>query len=283
MVTLTLDEVVRRTLHKNRLPLHYYIQFLVFGREALKEFQLTISPTMTTVQLTLDSNSEATLPADYVEEIGIYEPVGNKLSPLPHSDLISTFDYPNWVTGTAYLIGDHVNSGGFTWISLTNHTDAIVPVAGAVWSLFAKFALAPNIYMQSSGRDMSGGLAYDVHSEDTGGIFGFREVDTRSYRILRDFNKVRFDNSTLLTTVYLKYITMPVKISNQTIIHPMLEPSIVEYMNWQKAKYMNDKNQLIIRAEFYNKRRHAKAMLHPMNIQDIFATLRKHNNQTIRS
>lgn len=282
MVTITADEVVRRTLHKNRLSLHYYIQFLVFLREGLKQFQLTLLPTMTTVKLTLDSNSEAILPADYVEEIGMYEAVGNKLSELPHSELISTFDYPDWVTGTAYVVGSIVNYGGSTWSSLTIHTDAVPPVAGAIWSLYRKFTNDPNTYVQSSGVDLSGALTYSSHGEDTGGLFGYTEVDSRSYRILREFNKVRFDNTTALTVAYLKYITMPVKVSNQTLIHPMLEASLIEFINWQKSKYWNRRDQDTLRAEFYNQRRHAKAMLNPLNVTDIYATFRKNINQSVK-
>lgn len=282
MVTLTADETVRRTLHKNRLPLHYYIQFLVFLREGLKEFQLSLLPTITTVKLTLDSNSEAPLPADYVEEIGIYEAVGNKLSELPHSELISTFDYPDWVSGTPYVIGSIVNYGGFTWSSLTIHTDAVAPVAGVIWSVYQKFTADANVYIQSSGIDLSGGLAYSALGENTGGLFGYTEVDSRSYRIIREFNKVRFDNTTSLTVAYLKYITMPTKVSNQTLIHPMLEPSLIEFINWQKSKYWDRKDQLVLRAEFYNKRRHAKAMLNPLNVTDIFATFRKNINQSVK-
>jgi hypothetical protein len=48
----------------------------------------------------------------------------------------------NWLTGTPYTIGQVVTSGGFQWTSLTNHTDAIAPVEGAIWNqVFVKMKL----------------------------------------------------------------------------------------------------------------------------------------------
>ncbi len=283
MVTITANEIVRRSLHQNRLPLHYYIQFLSFLKQGLKEFQLTMLPTMTTVQLTLDSNFEATLPSDYVEEIGVYEGVGNKMAELPHNDLISSFDYDDWVSGAAYGVDDIVNSGGYTWKSLTAHTDTTAPAAGVDWELFAKFTVAPNVYAETSGVDLSGGLDYSATGENTGRLFGYTQVDSRGYRILREFNKIRFDNNAPLTVVYLRYITMPTKVNNETIIHPFLEAALVEYINWQKSKYWGMKDQMILRAEFYNKRRHVKSMLNPLNISDIISTFRKNISQSIKS
>lgn len=282
MTTLTLDEVVRKTLHKNRLPLHYYITFLALGRDILKILQLSVLPTMTTVPLTLDSNFEATLPADYVEEIGLYEAVGNKLSQMPHSELISTYDYPAWVSGAAYVVGSLVNSGGFSWVSLTIHTDAIAPVAGAIWALTTKFQTAADVYAESSGVDLSGGLAYSAHGEDTGGMFGYREVDSRGYRIIREFNKLRVNNNSSLSVVYLKYITLPVKVSNLTLIHPMLEPTIQAGINWQKSMYWEKKDQLILRKEFYNERRKVVSMLNPLSVTDIASTFRANISQSVK-
>lgn len=39
-----------------------------------------------------------------------------------------------WVTLTPYIIGSVVSYGGFQWRSLTNHTDAVVPVEGGIWN-----------------------------------------------------------------------------------------------------------------------------------------------------
>lgn len=45
-----------------------------------------------------------------------------------------TTTYAPWLTGTAYVIGQYASNGGFVWRSLTNHTDAVVPVEGGIWN-----------------------------------------------------------------------------------------------------------------------------------------------------
>lgn len=279
MVDITLNEIVRKTLSKSRLPLHYYIQFLVFARDGLKELRLSMLPAMTTVKLTLDSNFEATLPADYVEEINAYESIGDKLVELPHGELISSFDYNPWSVTTPYIIGSLVNSGGFSWRSLSSHT-GVTPVEGATWTKVIKFSSQSSLY---STGDMTGAYNEGSFGENTGGLYGYVSIDNRGYRILREYDKIRVDNNSGLTEVYLKYITMPTKVSNQTLVHPILEPVVVAYINWQKGEYWKERDYLSKRQEFYNKRRLAKSQLNPLNITDIVTTFRKNYGQAIKN
>lgn len=113
MVTITLDEVIRKTLHKNHLPLHFYLPFLVIMRDGLKEMQYTILPAEDTVELTLDANKEATLPVTYVDEIQVYKADGDRLVPLPRDFSISSFD----------------NAGaGFSEANLVSVQDSTIPI-----------------------------------------------------------------------------------------------------------------------------------------------------------
>jgi hypothetical protein len=281
MVTVTLNEVVRKTLNKHRLPLHYYIQFLVFAVDLLKELHFTTLPKQTTVELVLDSNFEATLPVDYVEEICAYEAVGDKLVELPHNEHVSTFDYKDWNVLTPYVIGNRVNYGGFSWEAILPST-GVTPVAGADWKQIQKFGQEPSTQV-IGGTAMVANEISDVYTASLGGVFGWSSFDNRGYRILRDFNKIRVDNNSGLTKIYLKYITMPTKVSNQTLIHPMLEPLIQAGINWQKAQYWNEGDYQNKRQEYYNKLRITRAAMKPMNLTDIVNMFRKNSNQAIKT
>lgn len=57
-----------------------------------------------------------------------------KLSAVTGVTKVMAGTSPAWITGTPYVIGSQVSSGGFSWRSLTNHTDAVVPVEGAIWT-----------------------------------------------------------------------------------------------------------------------------------------------------
>lgn len=234
--TITLDEVVRKTLHKSGLPLHYYIKYLVFARDGLKEMQLSILPSEQTVELTLDANSEVTLPADFVGEVALYRAEGDKLIELPHNYLISSFD------GAPF--------------------DVIDPVF-------------------SSGESIP--LYTDEFRSDVGRQFGHIFPRLNGYRVIPELNKIRIDNGTELDKVYLKYVTMPVKVGNKSLIHPFIEPAIVAYINWQVAFYAESRDVMMKKAEYYQQRKISKSAFRPLTITDILSSFRMYHNQTIKA
>jgi hypothetical protein len=237
MVTITLDEVIRKTLNKASLPLHYYIKYLLFAREGLKEMQFSILPSEKTTELALDADHNATLPIDFVGEVGVYKSSGDKLIQLPHNHLISSFN----------------NTTPFP------EEDAVTLTSGV-------------------------GVSYiDEFSSDSGRQFGEVYPRVDGYRIIPELNKIRVDNITELDKIYLKYVTMPQKTTNKSLIHPYIEPALVAYIVWQVASYANDRNMLVKRAEYYNQRRLAKANLNKINITDILSSFRIYHNQAIKT
>jgi hypothetical protein len=238
MTTIPLDEVVRKTLHKHRLPLHYYLPFLVIMRDGLKEMQYTVLPAENTVELTLDAKKEVTLPNDFVEEIQLYKSDGDRLSPLPRDYTISSFD-------------SGVN--GFGDAQLVSVQDSTVP-----------------IYVSSL-------------DENYGKQFGMVQPRVDGYRVIRELNVIRLSNDTELSKVYLKYVTLPKKTTNKTLIHPYIESAVVAYLNWQVAMYTKQRDVMMLRNEYYNERRLAKAKLTNIGIKDILTSFRMYHNQAIKT
>lgn len=236
MVTVTLDEVIRKTLNKQGLPLHYYIKYLVIARDGLKELNFSILPCEKTVELTLDSNKEAALPNDFVGEVAVYKSEGDKLVELPHNSLISSFN----------------NAQPFEVVDPIYSTGESIP------------------------------LYADEFRSDVGRQFGHIYPRVDGYRIITELNKIRIDNTSELEKVYLKYVTMPQRIANKTLIHPFIEPAVVAYINWQVAHYASDRDMMVKRQEFYNQRRLAKANLNRVNITDILSSFRMYHNQAIK-
>jgi hypothetical protein len=236
MVTITLDEVIRKTLNKSGLPLHYYIKYLVIARDGLKELNFSILPSENTEELVLDANNEAALPNDFVGEVAVYKSEGDKLIELPHNHLISSFNN-------------------------TQPFDVVDPIF-------------------STGESIP--LYADEFRSDVGRQFGHVYPRIDGYRIITELNKIRVDNTSELEKVYLKYVTLPQKVNNKTLIHPFIEPAIVAYINWQVAEYASDRNTLVKRNEFYNQRRLAKANLNRVNISDILSSFRMYHNQAIK-
>lgn len=238
MVTITLDEVIRKTLSKHRLPLHFYLPFLVIMRDGLKEMQYTILPCEDTEELTLDANKEATLPVDFVDEIQVYKSDGDRLVELPRDKSLSSFD----------------NAGaGFGDANLVSVQDSTIPV-----------------YVSTL-------------DENYGKQFGMVQPRMDGYRIIRELGIIRLSNDSELDTVYLKYVTLPKKTTNRTLIHPFIESAIVAYTNWQVALYNKHRNVMMLRAEYFNERRLAKMKLSNIGIKDILTSFRMYHNQTIKT
>lgn len=237
MVTVTLDEVIRKTLRKAGLPLHYYIHYLLFARDGLKEMKFSILPSEKTTELALDSNNEATLPTDFVGEVGVYKAEGDKLVQLPHNYLLSSFDTQ-------------------------------VP-----------FEQVDQVFSSGDGSP----LYIDEFNSDVGRQFGMLYPRTNGYRIITELNKIRVDVGSDLGKVYLKYVTMPVKVANKSLVHPFIEPALVAYINWQVAFYAADRDVMMKRTEFFNQRRLAKAALSKISIVDILSSFRIHHNQAIKA
>ena len=239
MVLTSLDKIVRRTLQKSRVPLHYYIQYLTFANDILRELQFSMLPAAKTVKLTLDANNEADLPVDYVEEIGLYRAVGDKLVQMQHGDDISSFDGAPFPEEAEVYVPYSID---FSWVQ--------------------------NIEQDS---------AYNTK------LFGHTPTTTNKYRIVRDLAKVRVDNNSDLTEVYLKYITLPEKVTNQTLVHPMAETAISTGLMWLRAFYWKENDVMMKRQEFYNERRKLKAALNPLNATDLINAMRRTHNQAVKT
>ena len=246
MVVITLDEVVRKTLAKSRLPMHYYVKYLLFASDALKDMQYNMLPNFKTVELTLDSNFEATLPSDCVEVLGAYRPIGDKMIELGRNQSISTLD----------------NSGTGFGAGVSNVYSNDMSLAG--------YAARPLTY-------------FDIYGEAVGKLFGNVNISSNQYRILPDLNKIRFDNNTDLTKVNLRYITLPVKVSNKSVIHPFVESAIEKFIMWQRAYYWKENDVMMKRAEFFNQRRITKAMFNPVSITDVKHVFRAYISQSVKT
>jgi hypothetical protein len=78
---ITLDEVIRLTLGKNHLTTHYYMPFLIYGKEALRAVHYISWPESKTVKLTPVAGVY-TLPTDCVKAQEVFIMVGDRKRPL---------------------------------------------------------------------------------------------------------------------------------------------------------------------------------------------------------
>ena len=234
-VDVNIDSIIRRNLAMRKLPLHYYTPTLVMAKRGLEEMHFDALQKVKIVTLDLDELLKADLPDDFVEEISVGWPVGDKVRPLGYNhrlnkiEVAEAFDQQYDI----YAVADGYGYGGM---------------------------LAENVYNEYLGYK--------------GRNFGRPVTWVDSYTINREEGFIRLDNKTEITEIQLVYLSMPEKVSDRSVIHPFAQDSLHNYINWQWAVYNNDKDQELRRRDFYNSYRILRARKNKMTTTEVKRIIR---------
>lgn len=231
-VDITIDSIVRRNLAKRKLPLHYYSPVLVMAKDGLDEMHFHSLHKVKVVTIAIDSTLKTgDLPADFVADIAVGEEQGDKVQPLGYNHRINTR-----------------SDGGVS------------------------FPIKDDLYTFGDGYVLAGTLLENIYNEYLGykgRNFGRPVTFTDSYTILRDLGKIRMDNKSPVTSVQLIYLSLPEKVSNKSVIHPFAKKALDSFIDWQWAKYNNDKDQELRRRDFFNDLRITRAGMNKMTTIEI--------------
>ena len=236
-VDITIDAIIRRNLAKRKVPLHYYGPVLVMAKDGLEELHFDSLQKVKHVLIDLDPDlMTGDLPADFVEEVAVGVEVGDKFRPIGFNPQINRRD------------------------------DEGTP-----------FEQVADLYAFTLGTDIDENqLVEKTFWDYRGRNFGRPVTFTDSYTILRDLDKIRIDNKSDITQVHLVYLTLPEKVSNQSVIHPFAKKSLESFINWQWAIYNKDRDELIRRKEFFNDNRIFRARKNKLTTTEIKRIFRKH-------
>lgn len=78
----TIDSIVYSELGHHGLPIHYYVQFLRYALDCVREFHFDVSRDTTTVRLTVDEFGEVDLPEDFIDWTRVGYQSGRYIYPL---------------------------------------------------------------------------------------------------------------------------------------------------------------------------------------------------------
>ena len=85
----TIDEIIRRGLLEDGLPIHWYAEFLYHSSTCLRELSFDTLKIVNTANLPVNSYGAVDLPADFSDDIAVCMPIGAGLYPLPKQDWLS--------------------------------------------------------------------------------------------------------------------------------------------------------------------------------------------------
>ena len=199
MTTVSLDGIVRNILLKRKYPLHYYIEFMLYAQEALRELSFDQLRSINTKSLPVNDYNAIDLPDDYVDYCSVNLPIGQKLRQLVSDDSLTplnAFD-SNFNITEYQTIGQTTNPLFYNNIFLS-----------ALWNT----------------------TTFNQYGEATGRFFGIgagRPEDT--FRVVKERNQIQLNESLGASSITLCYISNGLSADAATQIDPYAQATIDAY------------------------------------------------------
>lgn len=253
MTLYTLDNIVRSALADKQYPMHFYLQYLTYAVDCLRQLNMDTLQNMKSVRLPINSYKAATLPNDYVDYIRVGNEVGQYITPWGEKknsyNRLNKFDSE----GNKIAYGDIEAQNGI----LPNNWEGF-------WY---------TNYINDKG-------------EHLGRIFnnmpGFRD----SFVILRERNEIQLDVSYTGKEIVMDYITDGLSVDASNSVHPYAVDAIKAYIFF-KQKEHGRQFTLAEKADaenkYYNQLRILRARLNNIGVNDIRRSLAKGYGPVIKN
>lgn len=230
----TLDKIVRRNLLAKRLPLHYYIEYLVHASTCLRELTFDSLKIINTVELELNDYFAADLPCDYLDWTKVGIKMGQFVQPITQRDSINRLRAQN-------------SQGQYVTYQDPDTYDLIFPFWPGYW-------MFQNI---------------DDLGENLGRLYGFNPgIVPDGFKVLKERNQIQFTESMRTCTVVLEYISDGQTSDNATQIDQYAWSTIEAYINWKRS--VNADSDVSQEARNYlNQRRLLRARMSELTLYDL--------------
>lgn len=244
MIYTSLNNITRSILIKKSLPIHYYVMFLKYCSDAIRELSFDTLKVVNSVTLTINhSGSYVTLPADYVDYTLIGIPKGQFIQPAVNRDSLSRISNYN-TTGQIIDYGTPDNAVDFPFF--------------------------PGFFMFQTVDDLG---------ENLGRLYGYNTgYLSNSYSVIKERGIIQLDEHFPSPTVALQYIGNGQSANSATQIDPMVQACVESFADYQwelnKIKGVIGMMQVKER-EFAKQWRLARARLANYTIEDIRQALKR--------
>jgi hypothetical protein len=239
-------------LLQKQLPMHWYLQFLKYAADGLREETFDSLKIIKTVRIDIDQdNFTALIPCDYVSWVKVGIENGQFIVPLAEQRGINRLPKLD-SAGEETLFG---NPGGGD---------------NALWSNYTT-------------------VCYNDHGEFTGRQYGlggsnlantFKELPERGVFQLHE-NLVATNDQ-----IVLEYISDGTCPDNATQITPLAQKCLEAYVDWQyklNSRTFGDGAANNAERQFYNQRRKMRARMNKMSPADLKRILRKNYRGSIKN
>lgn len=251
MLFNTVDTITRGWLLKRGLSMHYYAEGLFHCTNALRELSFDSLKIINTVRLPVNAaDNSVDLPDDFVDDLGLSIPVGDRLQPVSKNDSINPVRAID-STGIFEMPNDPTNTAEQT-----------------VFSISPQYLWYWNI---------------DSYGEPTGGYYGMGGgAKLNGYKVVKERRQVQLTGTFSSDNVVLMYISNGLSVDNATQVDVQATAAIQAYIDWQRSPNASMKDAPEART-YYNERRLCRARLDDLTTTDIKDIFRSQINGTIKN
>lgn len=244
----TLDSIIRSALLRKGYSIHWYMQFLKYGADCLRELSFDSLQNIRSVRLELNEYNAIPLPCDYVDWIKVGVENGQVVRPYAQRD--------------GYNRMNNYDSNGNK--ALYGTVDAINDVALPYYEELV------NLNYESVGRQ-----------------FGYKGGNNpNSFSVLRERNggEIQFD-ITATGPIRLDYISDGLDSDAATQIHPYAQATIEAYIFWQmkeNSRSYNNADRQAAQLQYDKEHRKLRARLNSFTITDFRRVLQQGYGGAVR-
>lgn len=251
MITTTIDEITRRYLFDNGLPMHYYCEALSHAATCLRELNFDTLRIINSANLPTDNTASLTLPADFADDVAVCIPSGQSLLELPRQDWITPLRVHDSTTGLFEPYTELQNDNGVV----------LFGYPFGAWNWF---------------------FNVDSFGTPTGAAYGSSGGTTSGYKVFKEQRRIQLSENFTDSNVVLLYISDGISVDNASQIDPQAFSTLTAFINWKRSPNRNNDNSPEGR-NFYNQRRLLRARKNDLDISTLRNILHQSYTATVKN
>ena len=227
-VTTSLDKIVRTALLKKGYPLHYYVQFLIYARECLKELTQDDLKVFNTKLLPVNSYDAVDLPSDYLDYVTVGIMTNQGVRPLVEDRKLNV---------------------------LNNFDENFNPIK---YSNTTAIADSNNLYYGALSFTNWYTVRFNSFGEGLGRSFGAKGRYSDTFIVVKERNQIQLNEAMDgLDYLYLQYVSDGSDSGSATTLDPYAEMTIQAYCNWmhkENNRTYSANDRMIAKGEYTQQR-----------------------------
>jgi hypothetical protein len=202
---ISLDQIVKNVLMRRGYSLHWYIQFMVYSKDCLRELTFDVLRVVNTKLLPVDDYNAFDLPDDYVDYTRVGVRVGQFIKPLVPNDSINPLNnYSDTFEQETYASESQTDDDELIIYGANNWT-------GSMWNT----------------------THFNNYGEPVGRFFGGAGGNGDGFKIVKERGQGQLDESIDVDYIVLEYIGNGQSIDSASQIDPYAQATIEAYILWQ--------------------------------------------------